>query len=280
MSDICLEAPATLKKTYMAGDLESCLSLATQLLRDNPSSLAPLQYAARVHSKRRETQLAKPFWNKLTILNPELPEPFLQSARIARLEKDWAQCERYIAAFIHQTPDHAEALGLQIQCYLEAGDTTKTVRAIAALSHTHPDAVPPHAMRAAERGMGIEVAQALSHPANANDPSLTALCNRLARAARDAAIGFEIRKQPFAAANCYQAMQVYAPTAPYPTAALSRLCKPYLDKSQAAYAAKAYAEALKHAKTCLKISPEEAAAKAIVQRARTRLASAAPAGPA
>lgn len=269
-----MEKYGKIKTLYRAGDLDACLGLCLQFLEANPESLTPLEFTARVYSKRREPQLAKPYWHQLTTLCPDWPEPFLQSARIARRAQDWQSCARYIDQFIHLTPDHAEALGLQIQSYLNEGDTAKTARAIAALSYKHPEAVPPLAISAAEHGMGVEVAQALSQS------SQKLLRSHLARALRDAAIGFEIRKQPFAAANCYQAMQIYTPDTPYPTTALSRLCRPYLDKAQAATREKSYAEALKHAQTCLKISPREAEPQAILQRARKCLKSAAHEGPA
>jgi len=270
-----LEKSANIQASYKSGDLDTCLELSVQLLHEDPENIVPLEYAARVHSKRRDPQLAKPYWHKLIKRRPDWAEPFLQAARIARLEKDWASCERYIDKFICQNPDHPEALGLQVQCYLERENAAKIGQAISRLSELNPNAVPPFAVRAAKHGMGSQVAQALSHqPANADAPALTAVCTQIARALRDAAIGFEIRKQPFSAANCYQALSAFAPASAYPATALTRLCKPYLGKAQAAYKAKAYADALRHAKTCLKISPEANEPRFIARRASARLAPA------
>lgn len=258
-------------ESYKAGDFDSCLKLAMQVLQDEPDTIKALHYAARVHAQQREPQLAKPLWHKLTVLSPETAEPFLQSARIARLEQDWPSCARYIGGFLRQTPEHPEALNIQVQCHLNEGDAQKTGRVLARLSKIKPKAVPLLAMRAIGQGMGVEVAQALANAADSDDPSHEDLRRELARAARDAAIGLEIRKDLPAAANCYQAMQAYTPNSSYPTAALTRLRKPFLVKAQAAYREKAYAEAVKHAQACIEIAPDLAAPYIIAGRSNLQL---------
>jgi len=263
IGDIKLKKHANILSSYRSGDLDTCLDLAERLLQENPEDALPLEYAARVHSKRRNPQLAKPYWHKLTELRPDWPEPFLQAARIARREKDWASCARYADEYIRQSPDHPETLGLLAQCDMEKGDAPKTARALFRLSQLNPKPVPPLAVQATKLGMGVEVAQALCPPQG----KLAALHRQIAQALRDAAIGFEIRRQPFLAANCYQALRIYTPASPYPAKALARLCKPYLDKAQAAVAAHAHDDALLHARTCLKIDPEAVAPRRIARHA-------------
>lgn len=258
-------------ESYKAGDYNSCLALAMQVLQDEPDTITALHYAARVHAQQREPHLAKPLWHKLIRLSPETAEPFLQSARIARLEQDWPSCARYIGTFLRQNPEHPEALNIQVQCHLSEGDAQKTGRVLARLSKIKPKAVPLLAMRAIGQGMGVEVAQALANAADSDDSSLEDLRIELARAARDAAIGLEIRKDLQAAANCYQAMQAYTPDSNYPTAALERLRKPFLVKAQTAYRKKAYAEAVKHARACIQISPDLAVPYIIAGRANLQL---------
>ena len=249
---------AKLIESYKSGDLDTSLSLAMKLLQIDPDSIVPLQYAARVHTKRREPQFAKPFWDKLTSLNPALPEPFLQSARIARLEKNWEACEGYIDEFIRQKPDHAEAIGIQIQCCLESRDAKKIGAAFTRLSRINPTAIPPLALRAVEANMGIDVAKSLCKAAGSSNQPALELRAKLAQATREAAIAFEIQNDPFAASSCYQAMQIYAPESSFPTTALSRLCRPFLQKAQAFYRDKNYADAIEQAKFCIKIAPKEA----------------------
>lgn len=241
---------------YKSGDLDSCEEIAREILQAEPDKIAPLQYVARVHTNRRETELAKPYWNRLTALAPDLPEPFLQSARIARLENDWEACTSYIEEFVRQKPDHPEALGIQIQCFIRTSDFERIGRAFENLCRINPQAVPPLALLAVEHGMGIVMAKALSKAAE-KDETAKALCVELARSARDAAIGFEIRNDPFSAASCYQTMQIYVPDSSYPKKALRRLLKPFLEKARASYREKSYADAIGHAEKCIKISPFE-----------------------
>ncbi len=256
MSENLYNNHAKMIDSYKSGDLDACIDSAQQLLQSDPDSKAPLQYAARVHTQRREPALAKPYWNKLAIIAPELPEPFLQSARIARLEKDWHTCEGYIEEFIRQKPDHPEALGIHIQCLIANKHTENLGRAFSNLCRLKQSAVPPLALQAIEQGMGIEVAKALSKAAIKN-PSVKALCVKLAQTARDAAIGFEIQSDLLSAAHCYQAMQIYTPESSYPRTSLKRIRKPFLQKAQAAYREKNYAAAVNHARTCIEISPFE-----------------------
>ncbi len=270
MSENLLEKHSKLVEFYKTGDLDKCADLAKKMLQSDPDSKVPLQYAARVYTQRREPSLAKPYWNKLTIIAPELPEPFLQSARIARLEKDWENCQTYIEEFIHQKPDHPEASSIFVQCLINRKNTEKIGQAFTNLCRLNSGAVPQLALKAIESGMGIEVAKALSKAA-ANDPSAKALCEKLARTARDAAIGFEIRSDLFAAAHCYQAMQIYTPDSSYPRTSLNRLRKPFLQKAQAAYRKKNYADAVKHAKTCIEISPTEPEPYIIAGRSSAQL---------
>lgn len=256
MSDNLLNKHSKMVDSYKSGDLDACADLAKQLLQSDPESKAPLRYAARVHTQRRELALAKPYWNKLTIIAPELPEPFLQSARIARLEKDWSVCEGYIEEFIHQKPDHPEALGIHIQCSIISKNTENLGRTFSSLCRLKPSAVPPLALQAIDHGMGIDIAKALSKAA-LKDSSVKALCVELAWTARDAAIGFEIQSDLLSAANCYQAMQIYTPVSSYPKNSLIRLRKPFLEKAQDAYREKNYTDAVNHAKTCIEILPLE-----------------------
>ena len=254
-----------LSETYNSGDLDICIGLAKEMLRSDPNQITPLLYTARVHTQRRETALAKPYWHRLTMLAPQKPEPFLQSARICRLEKDWAACAPYIEEFIRQRPDHPEALGIQIQCFIHNDNSEKIGQALVDLCRLKPQAVASLALLAVEHGLGMDVAKALSDAAKTDD-TIKALCNKLARSARDAAIGFEIQKDLLSASNCYQAMQVYTPESNYPTAALSRLCTPFLKKARAAYKEKNLEAAIKHANSCIALSPAEAEAYIIAGR--------------
>lgn len=256
---------------YKSGDLDSCLDLAIQLLQSDPDRIAPLQYAARVHSQRRETLQAKPYWERLTVLWPDLPEPFLQSARIARLEKEWDVCERYIDEFIRQRPDHAEALGIQIQCCLDSGDTTKIGLAFSRLCRLNPQAALPLAIRAVAHGMGEDVALSLCKFADDSDQTSRDMRARLAREARDAAIGCEIQKDPFLASNFYRSMQIYIPNSSFPATALNRLRKPFLKKAQTEYREKKYADAIRHAKSCIEIAPAEVEPYIIAGRSSAQL---------
>jgi tetratricopeptide (TPR) repeat protein len=241
--------------SYKSGDFDTCLDLAKKMLQSDPDSMAPLQYAARVHSQRREPQNAKPYWEKLTVTNPDLPEPFLQCARIARLEKKWDVCEWYIDRFICHNPDHAEALGIRIQCCFDRGDAEKAGQDFTRLCRVNPQAVLRLALRAAAHGMGAEVARSICKSADGTDQFPNEMRVRLAEMARDVAIGCEIQKDIFSASNFYQAMQVYTPESLFAITAIKRLRKPILEQARAAYNEKKYADAVKHAKTCIEIAP-------------------------
>jgi len=265
-----LNKRSTMVELYKSGDLDACVDLAKQMLESNPDSIAPLQYAARIHTRRREHEFAKPFWNKLTVLAPELLEPFLQSARIARLKNDWDICERYINEFVLQKPDHPEALDIQVQCFIHNRNFEKIGRTFASLYLINPQAIPPNALLAAESGMGIELAKSLSRAA-IKDQTAKELCVELADAARDAAVGFEIQKNTMSASNCYQTMRIYTPDSSYPTTSLNRLCRPFLQKAQVAYREKNYAKAIKQAQICMEISPLESGPYIIAGRSSALL---------
>ena len=270
MDVILQKKHAKMAELYKLDDFDACVDLAIQLLQSDPVSKSPIQYIARIHTRRRKPELARPYWEKLIDVAPELPEPFLQSARIARLEKNWSVCERYIEEFISLRPDHSEALGIQIQCIIHNDRVEKIGRAFANLCRVNLRAVPPLALQAVERGMGVEVAKAISRTAD-KDQSVKELCENMARSARNAAVGFEIHKEFLSAANCYQAMQIYTPNSSYPTTALRRLRKPFLKKAQGAYREKNYTDAIKHAEKCIEILPAEAEPYIIAGRSCAQL---------
>jgi len=251
---------------YKSGDMDACLALSEAMLETAPANIISLQHAARLYSNRGERDKAKPLWNRLTEVAPKIPEPHLQSARIARIAADWDSCSVHAKNFLKSNPDHPEALRIQVECYIELKNAMNLGVAFRNLSRINPEGLVPIARHAVQMGMGREVATSLREVADSGDEVMMQLCASLAQQERDAAIAYEIRKNTASAADCYQVMRIYNPASSYPTTSLSRLRKPFLTRARKAYKAEDFQRALEHANTCINIEPQEAEAYIIAAR--------------
>lgn len=258
-------------ETYKSGDFETCLNLSEKLLLKDPDNTSALLHRARIHTKRREFDLSKPYWNRLTQLNPSLPEPFLQSARIAHREKDWPECESYIEAFLAHKGEHPEALKILTHCYIFTENAGKIETAFARLLKVAPQGIPALALSAIQNGMSVEVANAVRKVADTGDQAALDLCGSLARAERDAGISYEIRKNSFSASRCYRAMRIYARGSIFPRKALERLNVPFIEMARRAYREKKYEDAVARAETCIEIDSELAEPYIIAGRSSAQL---------
>lgn len=258
-------------EAYKSENFDECLEITKKILKRDSTNAMALQHAARIYTNRQQRDLSKPLWLKLTKVTPDAPEPFLQSARIARLEKDWPACTKYIERFISLKPDHPESLNIQIHCYLQTKNAELIGPAFSTLLRVDPRGLATLARRAVQLGMGKEVAMPLRKFADSGNQDSINLCGTLARAERDAAIGYEIQRNPFSAAECYRTMRIYDPDSSYPTTSLARLRKPFLKRARAAYSASDYETAIEHANTCIEIEPQEPEPYIIASRCSTQL---------
>jgi len=140
---------------YKSGDMDACLALSEAMLKTDPAIIISLQHAARLYSNRGERDKAKPLWNQLTEVAPKMPEPHLQSARIARIAADWEACSVHAENFLKSNPEHPEALRIQVECYIELKMAMKLAVAFRKLSRINPEGLVPIARQAVQMGNGF-----------------------------------------------------------------------------------------------------------------------------
>jgi tetratricopeptide (TPR) repeat protein len=259
-----------LQDAFKAKDWDRTVDLAEQILATDPADVDALRYLVRVHTNRKDRELALPLWQRLTELTPDAPEPYLQLARLYRHDRDWPAAAAQIERFLPFNAIHPEALQIQVEAYIQTRKMTKIGAAFRALSQEAPAQASVLARQIIPLGMTEDLAHTFRAMADAGDATLIQHCANLARDQRNAALGFEIQRNVFSAAQNYRVMRILDPTSTYPTTSLARLRKPYLERARKAYQDGQYERAIELAQDCIRIEPQEAEPHVIAGRSALR----------
>lgn len=252
-------------------EIDSTVEAALDILAQSPDDTLAIRYLARLYSNRKEVDQAEPYWAKLAVLTPNSPEPFLQLARIQRQREDWVGCQLQAERCLSLKPHHAEALTIHLQSSLRLKAAEKIRPIFARLCKVDPDICTDIARRAANLSMTAEIAESLQELAQSGKLEARELCQSLAQAERDAAIGFEIQRNPFSAAQCYRTMRILeTEKTTFAATSLARLRKPYLERARKSYQAGDDAKAFDHCLNCIRIEPQEAEPYIIAGRSLSR----------
>ncbi|MFG5384122.1 tetratricopeptide repeat protein [Yoonia sp. R2-816] len=258
-------------EAYKAGDLEQAAKLAEVILEQDTSHHDALRCLVRFHSNQKNVEEAFDLWARLTKLTPDSPEPYLQLARIERKKHNWRSALMHIDNFLRLQPAHEEALSIQVQCHLELSAVDKIGASFAKLCAAQPQGIVAVARQAANLGLVSEISESLRKMADAGDEDAIALCATLSRSERNAAIGYEIQRNAFAAAQNYHNMRILDSGSSYASTSLARLRKPFLERARQAYKNDNDTKAIEHATDCIKIEPTETEPYLIAGRAASRL---------
>jgi tetratricopeptide (TPR) repeat protein len=254
----------------LTGD-DQTIEAALKILEESPDETLALRYLARLYSNLKDFDQAEPLWAKLAILTADEAEPFLQLARIRRQKGDWRGCQIQADHCLRLKPNHTEALIMHLQCSLKLKSPEKVAPIFGRLCELKPDSCVDLAGRAASLGMTAEIAPGLLSLADSGFAEAATLCQELAQAERDAAIGFELQGNTFSAAKSYRTMRALeTEKSSYAATSLARLRKPYLERARKCYQNSDDTKAFEHCVNCIRIEPQEAEPYIIAGRSLTR----------
>ncbi|MCJ7420797.1 tetratricopeptide repeat protein [Sphingomicrobium astaxanthinifaciens] len=255
---------------YREGDLDRLETMARALLVEHPDDIEAHRYLARIYTNRHEPEQAQPFWERLTELTPEEPEPYLQLARIERRKRNWEPALRHAQELLARQPDNTEIRTIELEALVNLKKGDAIGEAIARLVEATPEDAMPFFRKAFTVDLGDAVAAPLRALADSGDEEAIKLCAEQSEAQRTAAARHEIQRNPFRAAACYRVMRTLDPSSGFGTSALLRLRKPFLERAREAYAEGDDKRAISHARNSIKIEPREEEPYLIIGRSALR----------
>ena len=247
-----------MSNAYKAGDFDTAFESASQIVAQDSNHLDAWRHVARIATNRKQLDEAKNAWSKISDLEPGETEPYLQLARMARADGDNDLCVKHCDSYLTFVTDNPEVLTMRVEALLKEKRAHLVEAAFADLCAVETKNAGRLARIAVNYGMGAEIAGTLSMLAAAGNADAIAHCDTLFRSERDAAIGFEIQKNSFSAAQCYRTMRRLRPDADYSQTNLARLRRPYIERARRAYKKGEYERAIEHAHSCTKIDSQEA----------------------
>lgn len=251
-----------LRALYSAGNNSGAITLANQLLAENPDQQEVLLILARVNNREQNWKKALEVWTHLHDANPQSLEPSLQIARIHQRNLEWSQALTAAQAVLKLQSDHLEALKICFTCFWKQGvhaDAAATAIRILELGGTTEGSVTIKLASSlfdhGQPALAARLAAAMAKADPAASEASKILSRMLANMAADALAAHLEGYEDAAAEACRDILSV-VPDHSRASEILGQIIRPTLLKAREAFKADLFDVAIEEYTNVLRINPE------------------------